>query len=188
MTAAVRLVKPARAHLPAYRAALERGWSPDNVRLAETAREHLLRIAEDSAAFLAAFDDPEGKGLPVKLPDGSLAQRIPGFTRWIWDGDFCGSIGLRWQKGTSALPPHVLGHIGFAIVPWKRRRGYATQALAAMLDLARERGLDHVELTTDPGNLASQRVIAACGGVLVERFRKSAAYGGAEALRFRIEL
>jgi predicted acetyltransferase len=57
-----------------------------------------------------------------------------------------------------------------------------------MLDLARARGLDHVEISTDPDNLASQRVIAACGGVLIERFRKEAAYGGDEALRYRIDL
>ena len=46
----------------------------------------------------------------------------------------------------------------------------------------------YVELTTDPDNLASQKVIGACRGVLVERFRKAAEYGGTEALRFRIRL
>ena len=188
MKPAIRLVRPAPAYLPAYRAALERGWSPDNVRPEETAREHLRAIAADSAAFLASFDDPEGKGPPVTLPDGSLVRRIPGFKRWIWDGEFCGSIGLRWPKGVSALPSYVLGHIGFAVVPWKRRRGYATRALGAMLELARAQGLDHVELTTDPDNLASQGVIARCGGVLVERFRKDAAFGNAEGLRYRIDL
>ena len=188
MATTIRLVRPAPAYLPAYRAALERGWSPDNIQPEATARAHLDAIAADSAAFLGSLDDPEGKGPPVRLPDGSLVPRIPGFKRWIWDGDFCGSVGLRWQEGRSALPSHVLGHIGFAIVPWKRRRGYATLALGAMLELARAQGLDHVELTTDPENLASQGVIVKCGGVLVERFRKSAAYGGVEALRFRIAL
>jgi predicted acetyltransferase len=188
MPTQIELVRPAAAYLPGFRAALERGWSPDNVRLAESAREQLQAIAADTDGFLAAMDDPEGKGPPVKLPDGSVAPRLPGFTRWIWDGEYCGSIGLRWQPGTSALPAHVLGHIGFAIVPWKRRRGYAAQALAAMLDLARARGLSYVELTADPDNLASQGLIAKCGGLLVERFRKSAAYGGVEALRFRIPL
>jgi predicted acetyltransferase len=45
-----------------------------------------------------------------------------------------------------------------------------------------------VELTTDVPNLASRRVIEANGGVLVERFYKSASYGGAESLRYRIYL
>ena len=57
-----------------------------------------------------------------------------------------------------------------------------------MLPLAKAEGLDHVEITTDPDNLASQRTIEKCGGRLVERFRKPEAYGGAETLRYRIDL
>jgi len=82
----------------------------------------------------------------------------------------------------------VLGHIGFAVVPWKQGQGRAKTALALILPEARRQGLRHVELTVDPANAASQRVIQACGGKLVERFRKTAAHGGSEALRFRIEL
>ncbi|TIP32876.1 MAG: GNAT family N-acetyltransferase, partial [Mesorhizobium sp.] len=96
--------------------------------------------------------------------------------------------GLRWQRGTSALPPHVLGHIGYAVVPWKEGRGYATEALRLMLGEARAVGLDHVEITTDLDNLASQKVILANGGILIGRFAKVAAYGGAESLKYRIDL
>jgi predicted acetyltransferase len=81
-----------------------------------------------------------------------------------------------------------LGHIGYSVVPWKQRRGHATQALALLLPDARKEGLDYVELTTDPDNLPSQKVITANGGVLVKRFRKEPAYGQAEALLFRIPL
>ena len=79
----------------------------------------------------------------VLLPD---EQRLPGFSHWMWDGEFCGGIGFRWQPGTKVLPPHCLGHIGYAVVPWKKRRGHATRALAAMLPLARAEGLRYVEL------------------------------------------
>ena len=48
--------------------------------------------------------------------------------------------------------------------------------------------LAYVELTVDPDNFASQRVITSCGGVLVERFETTAAYGYAEKLRYRVEL
>jgi predicted acetyltransferase len=184
----IRLVKPSFAELPGYVTALRTGWSPDNVRRAEAAGEHLKRIAADAARFLESLDDQDAKGEPVRLPDGSFARRLPGFTRWIWDGEFCGSIGFRWQRGSNALPPHVLGHIGFAVVPWKRGAGYAKQALALMLPEARTHGLTYVDLTTDPTNFASQGVIVACGGRLLERFMKPAAYGAAEGLRFRIEL
>ena len=184
----ITLIKPCRELLPAYIAALERGWSPDNVRLAAAAKEQLEKISDDPAAFLASLDDPEARGGPVRLPDGSLVPRLPGFVRWISDGEFCGSIGFRWQSGTSALPEHVLGHIGFAVVPWKRGAGRAKRALALMLPEARRRGLAYVELTTDPDNVASQRVILACGGTFISRFQESKAYGGSDGLRFRIDL
>ncbi len=132
--------------------------------------------------------DPQAKGGPIKLPDGSNVPRLPGFRRWMWDGAFCGSIGLRWQPGTSELPPHVLGHIGYAVVPWKRGRGYAKRALALMLIEARGTGLTFVHVTAHPDNVASLAVIRANGGRLVECFREPAAYGGKESLRFRIDL
>jgi predicted acetyltransferase len=183
-----RLVKPSLKYLAEYSAALERGWSPDNVRKADAAREQLALIADDPARFLAEQDDPEALGPPIALPDGTSVQRLPGIHRWLWDGEFCGVIAFRWQPGTSVLPPYVLGHIGFSVVAWKRGRGYAKAALALLLPEARARRLAYVELTTDHGNIASQKVILSNRGRLVERFWKSAAYGGAQALRFRIDL
>jgi predicted acetyltransferase len=184
----LQLVRPALEFLAEYEAALERGWSPDNVREDAATREELERIATDPAAFVAELDDPEAKGAAIKLPDGSTVPRLPGFRRWLWDGAFCGSVGFRWQPGTSELPPHVLGHIGYAVVPWKRGRGYAKRGLAYMLIEARRAGLTFVYVTARPDNTASQAVIRANGGQLVERFREPAAYGAKESLRFRIDL
>lgn len=182
------LVWPALDHLPSYRAALERGWSADNLRGPAAAKEELERIAADPQGFIASLVDREARGGPVTLPDGRQVARLPGFRRWIWDGEFCGSINFRWQHGTPELPPHVMGHIGYAVVPWKRGRGHATAALRALLDDARAEGLPWVVLTTDVDNLASQRVITANGGTLVERFIKPASFGGHESLRYRIVL
>jgi predicted acetyltransferase len=104
----------------------------------------------------------------------------------MWDGEFCGQIGFRWQPGTAELPPYCLGHIGYAVVPWKRGRGYATKALALLLPQTRLEGLPYVEITTDESNSASRHVIEANGGRLVGRFDKPADYGGAPSLRYRI--
>jgi predicted acetyltransferase len=182
----MHLVWPAREYLSSYVAALQQGWSPDNLR-PEASREHLERIAQDPDRFLAAQVDREAKGPPVNLPDGSTVPRLPGYHKWMWDGEFCGVIGFRWQPGTNELP-YVLGHIGFSVVPWKRRRGYATRALQLLLPEAKQEGLAYVELTTDATNVGSQCVIVSNGGRPVERFFKPAAYGGAESLRFRIRL
>lgn len=180
------LVTPSAAHLPAYVAALERGWSPDNVRGKAAADEQLAKIAADPDGFLAGLDDPDARAGPVALPDGTFAERLPGFFRWIWDGEFCGSINLRWRKGAEDLPPTCLGHIGYSVVPWKQGRGHATAALNLLLPLARETGLRWIDLTTNPDNLPSQRVIQANGGELVGPFDKPAVFGGGTGLLWRI--
>jgi predicted acetyltransferase len=181
------LVWPAAQYLPGYVHALRQGWSPDNLR-PQAALDDLARIAEDPDRFLSEQVDREAKGPSITLPDGSTVPRLPGYSRWMWDGEFCGSIGFRWQPGTTELPPYCLGHVGFSVVPWKRRRGYATRALQLLLPQAGEEGLAYIDLTTNSDNIASRRVIEANGGKLVERFRKPAAYGGAESLCFRILL
>ncbi|MDO9095807.1 MAG: GNAT family N-acetyltransferase [Rubrivivax sp.] len=188
-----RLRRPTPALLAGFRAALERGWSADNVRGAVAAQETLQRLDTEPEVFFQTTDDPQAKGPPVKLPDGSERARIPGLQRWIWDEDdsgdgFCGSIGLRWAAGGAPLPPHVLGHIGYAVVPWKQGQGHATRALGLLLPLAREQGLLQVEITTDVDNTVSQRVITSNGGVLRERFVKGAEYGSKPGLRFVIDL
>ncbi|MHB8434112.1 MAG: GNAT family N-acetyltransferase [Candidatus Tyrphobacter sp.] len=181
------LVKPALAYLLSYADALQRGWSPDTMR-DEAAQEELEEIERSPEAFVASLDDPHAMGAPIRLHDGSLAARLPGFRRWLWDGEFSGSINFRWAPGTPELPAACPGHIGYGVVPWKRGRGYATSALAQILPEARACGLPYVDLVTEASNVASQRVILANGGLLVERFTRPPALGCAQALRFRITL
>ena len=181
------LVTPAERYLASYVAALERGWSPDNLRDEATA-EHLARIAASASAFLAAQVDLEAKGDPLVLPDGSTVRRLPGRVLWMWDGEFCGTIGFRWQPGTEALPPTCLGHIGYSVVPWKRGRGYAIRAVRETLPFAAQQGLRYVEITTTRENVPSQRVIAANGGSFVEEFVAPASLGGRIHRRYRIML
>jgi predicted acetyltransferase len=171
----LELIIPSEKYLASYLDALTRGWSPDNIRGAEAAAEEIVETAQGPARFIAPrADDREAKGGPVKMPDGSTVERLPGFNRWLWDREFCGSIGFRWQPATAELPPHVLGHIGFSVLPWKRGRKYATKALGLMLKETQAEGLPSVQLVPDSDNIASQKVILSNGGRLIEEFRKPA--------------
>lgn len=123
----------------------------------------LVAIRADAGAFLRDLTRREGG--TFTHADGTTTPRLPGRVFWMWDGEFCGSINLRFVPDTLDLPPHVAGHIGYAVVSWKRQRGYATRALALLLPVARELGLPRVLVTCDPGNAASRRVIEANGGV-----------------------
>jgi len=181
----LRLVEPSLQELPSYLAALERGWSLDSHRAEQAIREERGEIARDAAAFVARQVDREAKGPPIVLPDGSSVARLPGYRLWMWDGEFCGALSFRWQPGTSSLPPTCLGHIGYGVVPWKRRLGYATAALGAMRSRVRREGLDRVDITANFDNAVSQKVIAANGGFAIERFRAPAACGGHDCMRYR---
>jgi predicted acetyltransferase len=184
----LQLVWPTTNYLQSYIAALEQGWSANTMAGPEFAKKELDQINENADAFLASLVDREAKGAPIPQPDGSLGKRMPGYRRWLWDGEFCGSISLRWQPGASDLPPHVPGHIGYSVVPWKQGRGYAKEALRLLPPEAKAEGLKYVEIPTDLDNLPSQKVILANGGVLMKQFKKPEALGGKEVLLYRIDL
>ena len=64
-----------------------------------------------------------------------------------------------------------------------------TDQLSAFVDaLKRGWNPDNVRGRAGPDNIPSKKVITSNGGNLLERFTKEAAYGGKEALRWRIDL
>jgi predicted acetyltransferase len=153
------LVAPSREWLREFELALAAGWSPNTEH--DISAEQLRELRRDREAYLEGLL----RGRTIRLSDGSVVPRLPFWEFWIVDGSFCGRIGLRFRRGTEALPPYALGHIGYAIVPWKRRLGYATEALRQILPYARAEGLSRVQITCDDDNEASQRVILANRGV-----------------------
>lgn len=58
------------------------------------------------------------------------------------------------------------GHIGYAVRPQHRRRGYATEILRQSTVIARAHGVDDILVTCDDDNVGSATVIERCGGVL----------------------
>jgi len=175
----LRLVPPSLAGIAGYVAALETGWSPDTTR--DVSAEQLAIYRSDPAALIHDLTRQDGT---ITLASGEVVPRLPSRVFWLDDGEFCGSINLRFQPGTEELPPHVSGHVGYAVVPLKRRLGYATEALRLIFPVAREVGLRRLTITCFDDNDASRRVILANGGIPTAK----GPYEGRTRLFFRIDL
>ena len=98
-----------------------------------------------------------------QLPD----DWVPCSTYWLVNaaGEMLGSIDLRHSLDSELLRTWG-GHIGYAVHPNHRRKGYATFMVREVFKIARGMGLMRVQITCDAENSASRGVIEKCGGVL----------------------
>jgi predicted acetyltransferase len=155
-----RLVEPPQRAAASFRAALD-----------EYRAEGRLGVADDSAlaATLRRIGELRGDWFAsylVALRAELTTPRpglVPQTTLWWVDGEeFLGRLSLRHHL-TPQLRRHG-GHIGYDVRPSARRRGHATAMLRAALPIAAGLGINPALLTCDPANVASRKVIEACGG------------------------
>ncbi|MBR6345022.1 MAG: GNAT family N-acetyltransferase [Lachnospiraceae bacterium] len=62
------------------------------------------------------------------------------------------------------------GHIGYAVRPTERRKGFGTEMLAEGIKVCERIGIHEVLVSCDKENIASSGVIKNCGGVLKDEF------------------
>ena len=155
-------------------------WLNDFRSAGETRFDFMLqKVQTDYPAYVAErrrFERGEG-----------LAEGFSPATDYFLERDgqvFVGSLSLR-----HVLVPRLQvegGHIGYAVRPSERRKGYATRMLALALEKARQLGLERVLVTCDTDNVPSARVIEKNGGVL-ENYARSP-YTGKQISRYWIQL
>ncbi|MFJ9776388.1 GNAT family N-acetyltransferase [Kitasatospora sp. NPDC101157] len=124
--------------------------------------------------ILAGPPGPEGQWAPGYPADGDLAgaRRYLQVCAHHGDPQPFGAYEIRLRAdgraiggaGFHAAPgPDGTATVGYGLIPGARGHGYATEALRALLELARVHGAARVVGDTDLDNTASQRVMTAAG-------------------------
>lgn len=97
----------------------------------------------------------------TNLPQGFVQEDF----YLCYDGDvLVGVFSLKYTLTDYLL--HYGGHVGYAVRPSQRRKGYATQMLHQGLDLARQLGLTRLLCVCNSDNTPSEKTILANGGKL----------------------
>jgi predicted acetyltransferase len=136
---------------------------------------------DDKAKVLAAhaaLDDYDfllGSGDPARWveyvaqrDDWALGRNLPPgwvpttFLVAVVDGAIVGRSSIRHELNEFLAT--LGGHVGYAVLPRYRLRGYATEILRQSIVVARSLGIEKVLVTCDQDNTASARVIEHCGG------------------------
>jgi len=145
-------------------------------------REYRTFLPGNGEAFPAFLRRMQNNEAGIDLLPGIVPQRIFWLVR---DG--------REIVGQSAIRPELTpileiegGHIGYAIRPTERRKGYGTRILALTLEPARALGLRRVLLTCNTENVASARIIQKNGGAFDGE--SPSPYTGKPVSRYWIEI
>ncbi|WAA66597.1 GNAT family N-acetyltransferase [Microbacterium oxydans] len=116
----------------------------------------------DRAAGEAFVEKAELYATPgAVLPDGHVACDH----YWITEGDQVVGF-LSFRRELNDYLRRFGGHIGYSVIPSRRREGIVREALRLMLRSARAEGYERVMLTCDDDNLGSIRTIEGAGGEL----------------------
>ena len=152
----------------------------------ETERLQLIWLTADAMdALLAGQRDELPYAVPPDWPDEHDARFLRLRVRQLrldqrrveWgvaaivlhEGEMIGHIGFHGPPGVNARREQDAVEVGYTVFPDHRRRGYATEAVRALLDYAREHGIHRFVASVGPGNEPSLRLVRALGFVEVGR-------------------
>lgn len=149
----MKLTLPSAKYKHSYLQAVEEGKGESGITVLRKPRKD-----ESFEEFVTNINN-EAKGF--NLPKGW----VPATEFWLIDrNEFIGRVSIRHTLNDNLL--RIGGHIGYYIRISKRNQGYGKIILQLALQKAKKLGILKVLVTCDKGNIGSQKIIEANGGVL----------------------
>jgi len=136
-------------------------------------KEFLRTFGQDGARGFATYGDAKTYGKFLRMHRNYVLGRripkhhVPGSKFFLMEeggAKILGVIDIRHRLNDSLL--NRGGHIGYAVAPDARGKGYATEMLRLALEACRGLGIRRALITCNKENAASARVIQKSGGVL----------------------
>ncbi|GMU59176.1 MAG: hypothetical protein AMXMBFR34_09390 [Myxococcaceae bacterium] len=104
---------------------------------------------------------------------------VPRIVRWLVAGPrYLGWVSIRLELNESLR--RMGGHVGYAIRPSERRKGYGMLAMQLAMPVVRHLGITRALVTCDETNVASRKIIERNGGAL----ENAVEFEGTTRLRF----
>jgi predicted acetyltransferase len=123
---------------------------------------HYTNLPLAQSDFPAFIKELEDEAVGIGLPEG-----IPPQQTYFLIQDDKTVIGEFRYRPKVQLPYETMnGHIGYNLRPACRGKGYGTEALKLMLEMARSDGLAGVQIPIEGDNPASKRIVVKNGGYL----------------------
>lgn len=149
----MKLTLPSVKYKHSYLQAVEEGKGEAGVTV--------LRKPRKDESFEKFVTDIRNEAKGLNLPE----NWVPATEFWLIDhNEFIGRVSIRHILNDNLLK--IGGHIGYYIRISKRNQGYGKIILQLALQKAKKLRISKVLMTCDEGNIGSQKIIEANGGIL----------------------
>lgn len=121
-------------------------------------------IWKDGMSFQEMLNILTKESEGVDLAPGRVAHTmLYGFL----DNEIIGRVSVRHELNDSLRKRG--GHIGYAVAPRFRGKGYATEMVRQALEFCKDKGMDSIMVTCADDNVPSWKIIERFGGKLTDR-------------------
>lgn len=172
----MEFIKPSLEYIDSYIEA-QSYLEKEGIMIFRTTSEEIKR---DKLKFISEF-----RVLETEKCVEIVSFFVPSISYWLIDEEkkkFIGFVSIRNRLSESLI--NIGGHIGYAIAPKYRKKGYGGKLLDKGLKVAKELGLGEVLVTCDSDNIGSKKIIESREGIFINYYQLE----DKTKLRYRIKV